>query len=175
MLPLSSSQYLALANWLEKLWSWVLALKIFDKELFCSDAKSPVKCFKDFVWEVWYVFNLCDTARYGCQIQIFPYKSRALGDCFKNQLIAKQTVRADLHLLSIQQWDETLAMLYKINPIETVLRGEKCRRNKDLSKFLEVEIPLFKVLFFTFFFTLFTTWRYCAMRKMLFHFESSLP
>lgn len=118
---------------------------------------------------------MCNIVRHGCQIQILPYKSHALGDCFKNQMIAKQTVRIDLCFPSIQQSDETLAMLYEISPTVTVKRGEKCRRNKDLSKFLEMEIPLFKVLIFCFTLALFTLGRYCARRKTFFHFESSFP
>lgn len=82
--------------------------------------------------------------RRNCRIEILPFKSHALEDCFKNQMIAKQTARTVLHFLSMQQWDETLAVLFETSsPPVTVMRGEKYRRKKDLSVFLEMEILLF--------------------------------
>lgn len=58
---------------------------------------------------------MCSIVRH-CQILILPCKSHALGDCFKNQMIAKQTMKIVLHFLSIQQWDETLAVLFETSP-----------------------------------------------------------
>lgn len=89
---------------------------------------------------------MCNIEGCGCQTPILPYKSHAPGDCFKNQMIFEQTVRTDLCFLSTQQSGKTLAMLCGISPKVTVKRGEKCRRNEALWKFLEMEIVLFKVL-----------------------------
>lgn len=116
---------------------------------------------------------MCYTVRYGCQIQVLPYKSHAPRDCFKKSDDC-QTDSEDWFLCFhlAQQPEETLAVLYEISPTVTLKRGEKSRRNKDLSKFLEIEIPLLKSVNFCF--TLITFGRWSAMRELLHHSEISL-
>lgn len=151
MFPLLSSQYLGSCNWLEKQWRSVLDRKILDKELVYSDATSSAKCCEDFVWEVHEMFfNLSAILwEMSVKFRFSPTNHMHLGIALKIRWLRNRQLRIDLHFLSRQQTDETLAMLYEISPSMTVMRDEKCRRNKDLPKFLEMEIPLFKVFIFT--------------------------
>lgn len=117
----------------------------------------------------WYIFSSCatlwDTA---VKFRFSPTNHTHWGIALKKSDDC-QTDSEDWFLCFrlAQQPEETLAVLYEISPTVTLKRGEKSRRNKDLSKFLEIEIPLLKSVNFCF--TLITFGRWSAMRELLHH------
>lgn len=82
-----------------------------------------------------------------------------------------------LHFLSIQQWNETLAVLFETSPPSDSDERSEVEKEEGPLKVLGNGNSAFFFLNVNFYFTLtlFTLGRYRALRKTLFPFESSLP